>query len=641
MTWTIAIIDRGIEAGHQRLRQCTITGVTIHHDKGDYRYEYAGYDTDLDGHGTAVGNIIHQALPVVPLTSVKLASPDLVITEEHLCRGIAWCLDQDNIRIINISLGIPSAEPSAELARLCQEASRRGIFISAAIHNLSYQDCYPAFFPTVYGVACGLVKSKGGYSYLGEGQVNVLAKGSTQRLAWKGNGFKISSGTSYATAHFSAILGGILCQSEERLTRDEMDQRLTAGSQQNVPRLNYIKNSPGLLTATTEQFALSPEKWGRLFDGRQRFSGAEKVALFPVCDKEMSTLLNFRGCSRFEFTCLIDYPNSLFGNSGHLAGDAIPDIRKRELHDEDYEKFDTIAIGYFLDKPYDANIQFGINLINRCLALNKNFVTWDDDVRELIKQQKEAFPAYTGRIWLVGVDQFLAEHIGGNPSGGKISIPIVAVIGTGNRQGKITTQMTVKRHLENEGYNVAHISTEPQGALLNADFVFPFGYKSTVRLPLERWGNFIHQCIKGIQEYRQPDLLITGIQGGLLPRGTQFLNADTTHCLASMHYLLAVKPDALICTIGPDDDPAMIRETVGVARTYVTCDPLFYALTPVYREFRQNQSGGVVVYNRKISPGKMRERAKFFEQELGMPVIDISDAANTRFIINAIQTKFS
>jgi uncharacterized NAD-dependent epimerase/dehydratase family protein len=259
----------------------------------------------------------------------------------------------------------------------------------------------------------------------------------------------------------------------------------------------------------------------------------------------------------------------------------------------------------------------------------------------LIKQQKEAFPAYTGRIWFVGVDDSPAGLIGSHPAGGKVSIPILAVIGTGNRQGKITTQMTIKRHLQNEGYKVAHISTEPQGALLNADFVFPFGYKSTVRLPLESWGNFIHLCIKGIQEYRQPDVLVTGIQGGLLPRGTQFLNTDTTHCLASMHYLLAVKPDAIICTISPNDDPALIRETAGVAKTYVTCDPLFYALTPVYREYRQNQSGGTVVYNRKISPAEMRERSKIFEQELGMPVIDISDEANSRFIINTIQTKFS
>jgi hypothetical protein len=37
----------------------------------------------------------------------------------------------------------------------------------------------------------------------------------------------------------------------------------------------------------------------------------------------------------------------------------------------------------------------------------------------------------------------------------------------------------------------------------------------------------------------------------------------------------------------------------------------------------------------------MRERSKIFEQELGVPVIDISDEANSKFIINTIQTKFS
>src|SRR6185437_9589439 len=273
----------------------------------------------------------------------------------------------------------------------------------------------------------------------------------------------------------------------------------------------------------------------------------------------MSTLLEFSSCSSFEFTCLIDYPNGLFGKTGNIvSGDLKRNIKKRELDEADYEKFDTIVIGYFLDRPCDANIQFGINLINKCLALNKNIVTWDNDVRELIRQLKETIPDYTGRVWFIGVDDTLAGLFSSRPYCAKVSIPIVAVIGTSSRQGKMTTQMTLKRQLENDGYKVAHLSTEPQGTLLNADFVFPFGYKSTVRLPLETWGSFIDQCIRGIQEMNQPNILVTGMQGGLLPGRTQFQNSVITPCLASLHYLLAVKPDALICTISPNDDPGII-----------------------------------------------------------------------------------
>jgi len=643
MIFKTAIIDRGIEAGHKRLQQCSISGVTIAHNGNGYIYKNEGFDTDMDGHGTAIAGIVHQAVPDMELVSVKLSSPDYRITEDHLCAGIAWCIEQPLIKIINISLGIATNEPSGELAQLCEQAHKRGKVITAAIHNLPYEECYPAFFPTVFGVACGLLKSNNEYSYLGEGKLNILARGTTQRVAWKGNSFKIVSGTSFATAHFTSILSHIIRDSSEILSIEKLKQKIEANSTNNIPRLNFIKNEPDMYTVGRSAEIYDAEQIAALFCGKKRYPSAKNLALFPICDKEMSTILNFEQMSQFRFTCFIDYPNSLFGRNGQALFDKDRvNIIRRELNENDFQQFDTLVVGYFLDKPFDANIIFGYNIIEQCLRLNKNIITWDLDVHTFIQQRIDTqFPGYTGNVFLINAGDDQYRKIRSKPATVKVKTPILAVIGTGNKQGKITTQMVVRKHLEAVGYKVSHISTEPQGALLNADFVFPFGYKSTVQIPFEKWGDFINQVTKGIQEYNKPDVLITGIQGSLLPHGAQFLNNDTCSSLASLNYLLAIKPDAVICTISPNDDPKDILQTSIVAKLYLGCETIFYVMTPIYNEFKKNKTGGVIVHNKILNSIEISAKLQEFQQAFKVPVFNITDQSNSDHIIELIQNAFS
>ena len=114
------------------------------------------------------------------------------------------------IRLINISMGIHTSNPTEQLEKVCEKAFKRGIIINASSYYHAEKPCYPAHFNTVYGVGVGLVQNKHEFKFLEASPTNILAKGGFQRIANIGDTFKFGSGTSLATAHFTGILGSFL-----------------------------------------------------------------------------------------------------------------------------------------------------------------------------------------------------------------------------------------------------------------------------------------------------------------------------------------------------------------------------------------------------------------------------------------------
>lgn len=636
MNFKVAIIDSGVDKNHTRLKACRVEGVTIAYVQNQYSYHPGEYN-DASGHGTAIAAIIHRITPDAGLVAVKLAGAGNRITENLLLEGINWCLAQPDIRVINISLGVAGRNPDPKLYEVCKSAHQRGVLIVAAAYNQPGVTCYPAAFPFVYGVSTGLVAEKLDYGYLGEGCTNVLAKGTTQRVAWKDNSFRITSGNSYATAHFTGIVSKLV-QHNPRSTADELRKLLIKQAKPGVQELQYVHH--------TESTAVQPGEASKNLDrlGKKLFTNpcpdfAGNVALFPASEKEINTLIEFSGQCNVTIAACIDFPKKL---SLQQEKRLLPvPVLQRQPTDEEFAAIDTLVIGYFLDQLFDANILFGYELIDRSLSLHKNLITWDVHVYKLVKKKiKELKHPYRGRVYFPKVDKGTLTKVSCFRHLPKISVPVVAVIGTSNKQGKITTQLRLKQILTREGYRVSHLSTEPQGLLLGADAVFPYGHKSNVYLDEKAWSYFLPTFLRGIQQFNQPHLILAGTQGWTIPRAI-LAGEVAGNVLSSMHFLTGIQPDAVICAINPQDPEELIRNTLEAVRIFCEAKVLFCVMTPWLRRFKEGGVNKAIANYSYLNPDELRERMQAYQDRLGIPIIDVMDQNNDSFILETLQNAFS
>ena len=382
------------------------------------------------------------------------------------------------------------------------------------------------------------------------------------------------------------------------------------------------------------------EEGEKIFCLKQNLDFVSKIALFPVCEKEMGTVVNFRHLSPFEIVKYYDYPRSFnVFDSNHTQTIAITN----RIIDTDFETFDTIVIGYFLDQMFDANILFGYELIEKSIQYNKNFILLDVNVYRYIKSQLELSKNinYTGKIFMPVVNHRKFNDVMHYRYVPNVSVPVVLVVGTSNKQGKVTTQMRLKEVLISEGYKVSHISTEPQGALLGADFVFPYGHQSTVEVNEDLWGKMMSVVTKGVEKYNSPHIIISGTQGKFIPRSRSSVELSSEGMLSSLHYMLGILPDAIICAINPQDSVEMIQDLVKTIQIFSNAKLLFFVMTPWFRNYKQGVKQNTIATHRILTSDEMSETMSYFQNQLGFPVIDIMDMTNNEFILKSVENAFA
>jgi len=636
----IVIIDEGIDKDHPRLKNCRITGATIIEEGTGIRVEYDEF-SDSSGHGTAVAAIIHKIVPETDIYSIKMFSPTGRITENLLSEALLFCNRLSNISVVNISMGVAKTRASTKLYDACLQVYQSGITIVAASHNFVALQCYPAAFPFVYAVGCGLVKSKLQYHYADSAERKILAKGGSQRIAWKDQTYKISAGTSFATAHFSGILEKIATSTENR--NYNIDDLIKSNSTPDIEEFLYIQKKSELIASQNE--VLQPDALNKL--GQELFVSdsalrSSKLAVFPASEKEIKTVTELSDSMSANLVLAIDYPRNfadLLKRKQNPNKD-LPVIA-RELKDNELHLFDTIAIGYFMDMPVESNIIFGTKLIEECLKKNKNILLFDNDVYHLVNRIIQSkCPSYTGRIRISTVDKPVIKKIKQFSHLPDINVPVLAVIGTSSRQGKFTTQIRVREIIQNKGYKVSLISTEPQGVLFDAAFTFPYGYNSNIVLPLTEWHRELETIFRGVQHFNKPNIILTGIQGGVLPRKAVKQSLKAGSILSSMHYLTSVAPDAVFCSVNPTDSVEHIQQTIETVYNFCKSPCLLCMMTPLTREFEEN--GGISLKKyRLLGYEEMKDRMDNLSSELGIPVINVMDTQSEMTIISAIEDFFS
>jgi subtilisin len=220
----VAVIDTGVDLDHPDLN---VVG------SYDAVAESGGSDNGGDdghGHGTHVagtigaiadGDGVVGVAPGIDIYAVRVLDDDGAGTYGNIIAGLEWALSQQDIRVVNMSLG-GAGDPSSNtmLQDAIQAAIDAGIVVCIAAGNDTTDTA--GFIPAGYdlGVVVSAYDSYGGdngfayFSNYGD-EVDIAAPGMTITSTYPDGDYAALSGTSMATPHVAGAAAAYVAKYPE------------------------------------------------------------------------------------------------------------------------------------------------------------------------------------------------------------------------------------------------------------------------------------------------------------------------------------------------------------------------------------------------------------------------------------------
>lgn len=532
----IAVIDTNIEKTHNVFSEDSIDVRKV---------ENMGI---ASGHGTAVCGIIAKEAPHAEITVFPIfRNEEESINAVELLNTLAEIAREKKFDIVNISNGCIATEYIKELENVCNELWKQKTYVICAFSNVSIAS-YPAAFDNVIGVdKTTLLKRVSEYIWVENSPVNILGYASQQIAPWIGNSYQIVSGNSFLCPHITAKVANFV---------------------------NDKKDVLEMLKLNAKQ-VINDNK----IDIQEPSFEIKKAVLFPY-NKEMHAIVRFIKELQWEIEGVYETKYSF-----HLGKKIISDkgaLEIKNIKDIDWKaSFDTIIIGHVTELIFAYGIEYIEKIVQLAYEFDKNIYTYDEKIWEIYVQIDKKNKKSTHKF---------ACFYPGNWKNKKLAlnkmwmprIPIVAVMGTNSRQGKYTTQLNLKYYFEKMGYNVAFLSTEPNGWLFDANATFHFGYQANDKISGKEMvitlNNIIHEIEK--QSETDYDILITGSQSNTIPQNNFIANDITVEQMAFLH---GVSPDAVVLMVSPEDGLEYICRTIQSIEAYVNTKVIAISIYPFKR----------------------------------------------------------
>ena len=178
----------------------------------DQRIDARGYPhhfpQDLNGHGTACIGLIKEVALDASIYPIRVFDEELETSVGQLIQGINWAVD-NNMQVINLSLGTLLEEALIPLYIACERARKEGSIIVAACHNKE-QWSYPSIFDNAIGVTSGSFKNPFSYFYRNEHAVECVSGGAREVLWLDGAIMHVPGSSSFAAPQITAIVALLL-----------------------------------------------------------------------------------------------------------------------------------------------------------------------------------------------------------------------------------------------------------------------------------------------------------------------------------------------------------------------------------------------------------------------------------------------
>ncbi len=614
----VAIIDSGIDCSHEMLQQVT-AGICFELSAGnvltseDYR--------DTSGHGTAVASIIKKKAPDTELYAIKIFDQSLIVEQKILVESIRWAIDQ-NVDIINLSLGTTDVQVKQDLLDICKVATKKGIVIVAAEHN-SAQESYPAYFPNVIGVKAGEIKGRYNYLFRRGESIECIAPGTTQRVLWAGGREHIVEGSSFAAPHITGIIA-LIRQAFPKANLNEIRHILEVNANREVQQ----EISPG------RKIRLHTPQTPQSFD----LNNIKRAAIYPY-NKEMHSLVRFRELLNFEIVGIAD-PIAK-GYVGKDAGEAIGippvDIRIQPRFQEILKEADTLILGYVDELSRITKKNVLRESIEKAIDANLNVFSflsvYQKDLRDLIeKARKKNLWIYSPDIHQNDLLKALQSH--DYPA---VDVPVIGVFGTSAQQGKFTVQLVLKSKLIKEGYKVGQIGTEHHSQLFGMDVAFPTGYASPLQFPIQLHAPYLDFKMREVCANKKPDLMLVGAQSGSIPYDVQ---EPGNHTLTTLAFMLGTKPDANILVVNSVDDGEYIRDTMNTLKAITKGPVLCLAMSDKEKHIRAAY-GRTLISPRQMSKEEIRKKLAYLENRFEIPAVEIVSEEGQQRMVDLIISYFA
>jgi len=212
--------------------------------------------------------------------------------------------------------------------------------------------------------------------------------------------------------------------------------------------------------------------------------------------------------------------------------------------------------------------------------------------------------------------------------------PILGVVGTSSSQGKFTLQLLLREGLREEGLKVAQIGTEHQSTLFGMEDCFPVGHVVNVELPLENWGEYFDLRYQQFQRDLDPDIIIVGCQGGVVPYGAARLGDNVINAY-NVFFQWPMRADSYIVVVNHFDDESLVQDTLDVLRIVGKGRVILLALSTRRKKFLDG-FGRRIMVSEEISTEEQSEHLRRLEDRFQLPTVSILAEDTGRRIVDVI-----
>jgi uncharacterized NAD-dependent epimerase/dehydratase family protein len=220
-------------------------------------------------------------------------------------------------------------------------------------------------------------------------------------------------------------------------------------------------------------------------------------------------------------------------------------------------------------------------------------------------------------------------------------VPVLGVFGTSQSQGKFTLQLRLREQLTALGLTVGQVGTEHQSVLFGMDDGFPLGHLNAVGLEAKDWPEYLDLRYRQIVRDRDPDLIIVGAQGGVIPPGPgPAPSADLAASWKSLHFLASARADTFILVVNHLDDHAFIADTIDVLRAVGKGRTAILALSSRRRSFVES-FGRRRMVAADVSPAEQSVHLRRLEEKFGLPAVSILDPDGPGRLIDEVLAAYA
>ena len=608
ITCDIVIVDTGISTVHPFIKQYDDEGLTITMNQGK---EKITYDIDDEiGHGTSIYGIIRKRCDDAKLYIIKVFSSEeneQSINSELLIHVLDYIYRNIQCKIINLSMGVKSTEYYNEIKDICDKLSNKGVIIVSAFDNDGTLSL-PACLDTAIGVDSGAnCHNSNDFIYVENSPINILAFGNMQRVIWKDMNYTMAFGCSYACAHVTALVYEII-KEKESITLQNVLEKIKEKS-----KCKYI----------CDRYTLE--------DSNDNTSDIRNVALFPF-SKEMHAFSRYSDMLSFKIDDIYDLRYS--GRVGTKVSklleidlvDLENDYEIKDIENISWEKIDTLVIGHTMELSFlERNRDIVIKVIKE--ALNKKIRVYLFDSKEQVLKNTDIdcnnsnIISYTIEKSMVSRNRFDRLY--------SIPQPVLGVFGTSSKQGKFSLQLEIKRQLQQRGYKIGHLGTEPTSLLFGCDEMYPMGYNSTIYVYEHNSISYVNELMHRISS-KEKDLIIVGGQSGVVSMMQHKLSQFPCR---QNNFLLATQPDAVVLCINAYDDVEYIERSINFLESLIDCKVIALVVFP---KTLANDWKGMFSKKVKLDKDSYNRLEDICHKKFHLPLYRLGDINNMNMLAELI-----